>query len=98
MHDRTPEDEVPRIRAGDCLYALYLDLRTQARGLAPWDADAREAWLAACAQVLAQVQDEAQRTSWAYWLAAALSGFGGPVCVLAGHLLARAASWRRCGV
>jgi hypothetical protein len=79
-----------RIRAGDCLYALYTDLQSQARGLPPWDAAARERWLDSCAGLLAAVPDAAQRASWAYWLASALRGFGPPICVLAGHLLARA--------
>jgi hypothetical protein len=96
--DQTDQSAARRIRAGDCLYTLYLDLRAQARTLLPWDADARETWLAACGQLLAQVPSAEQRFAWAYWLARQVPLRDAPLKLVIGLLLARATSVRRCDI
>ena len=90
MGEETLREPV-RIREGDCLFVLFLDLRSQARTIRPYDADAREGWLTACADLLAQVPDDWQRASWAYFLALDLNLIGSPLNLVMGLLLARAA-------
>ena len=93
MHDDTINEPV-RIREKDCLFELFMDLRSQACLIRPYDADAREGWLASCGEVLAQVPDDPQRTSWAYFLALDLNLIGSPLNLVMALLLARAAQER----
>lgn len=53
-----------RIREGDALAELYQELLAQGVRLKPWECDEREAWFDHCRQLLAAVQDQAQRISW----------------------------------
>lgn len=65
--------EPRRIQTGDVLAVLFEELCAQARTIRPWDADRRDGWLAACADVLSAVPDHTQRVCWAYYLASALA-------------------------
>ncbi len=85
-----------RIQPHDALFVLFDDLCFQAARIRHWDADRREAWLTACADVLAAVPDEAQRVAWALSLSTRLSLVGQPVQVVVHLLLARAEEVQRC--
>lgn len=61
-----------RIRSGDVLHLLYVDLCAQAIYLRPCGDD-RTRWQQACGEVLAAVPDRSQRVCWAYYLASALA-------------------------
>ena len=93
MHNENIREPV-RILEGDCLFELFTDLRSQARRIHPYDADEREGWLASCGEVLAQVPNEAQRVSWAYFLALDLNLHGSPLNLVMALLLARAVQER----
>jgi len=67
-------DESHRIQESDCLYALLRDLQTSAVRLDVRDAAARESWLRAAGDLLAQVPDRPQRLAWGYTLAATVPG------------------------
>lgn len=74
----------------DCLHDLYRDLACTATRLDPWDADAREGWLAACAQLLAAVPDRDQRAIWTVWLAESFNVHDLPLQLVAQELWQRA--------
>lgn len=82
--------DTPRIQPTDCLYAIYTDLRKQAKALQPYDCDARLNWLAACVDVLAAVKDRDQQFAWAYHLSLDFLGKtpGLPIDFLMRQLLA----------
>lgn len=80
-----------RLSSNDCLAELLAGLRMQGRAVSPYDADAREAWLTSCGQLLAAVPDEHQRTNWAWQLALALPLVGSPIDLVMALILARAA-------
>jgi len=61
-----------RLREGDCLNEMRMDLERQAVTVQVWDADAFGTWEAACGELLAAVPDELQRVAWAWSLAQAL--------------------------
>lgn len=88
-------DERVRIGSNDCLAVWHADLRRQAKHVQPYDADAREQWVSACGDLLAQVPDEHQRVSWAYFLALDLNLIGCPMNFVVGLLLDRAQQVRR---
>lgn len=88
-------EEAPRIREGDCLAVVYADLRRQAKHVQLHDADAREQWVSACGDLLAQVPDEPQRASWSYFLARDLNLVGCPMHCVVERLLDRAQQVRR---
>lgn len=83
-------DARPRIGERDALTALWQGLRLQARGLSPWDADRRVAWVDSCGELLAQVPREDQRHCWAFLLAQDLRLIGTPTSYVVGLLLDRA--------
>lgn len=61
-----------RLREGDCLNEMRVDLERQAATVQVWDADGFGAWISACGEVLAAVPDELQRVAWAWSLAQAV--------------------------
>lgn len=60
-----------RIREGDALYELHVDLCNQAMTLKPWQADERLLFIDAVRQLLRAVPDPHQRMAWSLKLAMA---------------------------
>jgi hypothetical protein len=60
-----------RIREGDVLSDMHLELCSRALTLKPYDADARHAFVEAARQVLDAVPDRHQRIAWATQLSLA---------------------------
>ncbi len=89
-------NEPPRIQPTDALFSLFDDLCAQAQVVRPWDADRREAWMAACVDVLAVVPDYEQRVAWAISLSMRLSVVGQPIQCVVQLLLARVEEAQRC--
>lgn len=81
-----------RLREGDCLNEMRLELERQAATIHVWDADAFGNWVEACGDVLAAVPDELQRVAWAWSLAQAVLAkiVGIPQNLVAGRLLVAA--------
>lgn len=57
-----------RIREGDVLSTMHLELCRQAAKLKPWQADEREQFISAARQVLNAVEDRPQRLAWSLQL------------------------------
>lgn len=78
-----------RLREGDCLSEMRLELERQAATIHIWDADGFGNWVEACGAVLAAVPDELQRVAWAWSLAQAVLAkiVGIPQNLVAGRLL-----------
>ena len=76
----------------DCLLVMLDDLRAAGACVGGWDADAREGWIAACADLLRGVPNVDQRYWWA-WRVSDLMGVAMGkewVPVVASELLRRA--------
>ena len=75
----------------DCLLEALTDLRTQGKGIPLYDADRRECWFDALAQLIAELRTEDQRMAWvalvAHDLCLRIPGL--PLSVAAGPLLDR---------
>lgn len=75
----------------DCLYDALDDLRTQGREIPLYDADRRECWFDALAQLIAELRSEDQQMAWvalvAHDLCLRIPGL--PFSVAAGPLLDR---------
>ena len=78
-----------RIREGDVLSDMHLELCRTALSLKPWNADERVTWLTASRQLLGAVRDTPQRMAWAIQLATAfaITVPGAPIEALMGELL-----------
>ena len=63
--------EQVRLREGDVLSTMHLELCRTALSLKPWNADERVTWLTASRQLLGTVRDRPQRMAWAIQLAMA---------------------------
>lgn len=90
-------EERRRIQPGDCLYACLEDLEREASQLLLSDLSRMRHWSFACADLLAQVPDQAQRLTWAYSLGQRMNRFGISQELVIGELLrlALAAEARR---
>ena len=75
----------------DCLLDTLEDLRAQGKDIPLWDADRREGWFDALAQVIAELRSEDQRMAWVALVADDLCRRlpGLPLCIAAGPLLDR---------
>ncbi len=75
----------------DCLTETLDDLRAQGGQIPLYDADRRECWFDALAQVIAALRSEDQRMAWVAWIAHDLCQRvpGLPLRVAAGPLLDR---------
>lgn len=75
----------------DCLLDTLEDLRAQGNDIPLWDADRREGWFDALAQVIAELRSEDQRMAWVALVANDLCRRipGLPFSVAAGPLLDR---------
>lgn len=80
-------EERRRIQPGDCLYVCLQDLQREASELRLSDLPRLRHWSFACADLLAQVPDQAQRLAWADALGQRMNRFGISQELVIGELL-----------